>query len=44
LAERADWTGSADEAEDALQRAMEIYVRRLDSIDAATELSWRPTG
>jgi RNA polymerase sigma factor (sigma-70 family) len=34
------WTGSADEAEDALQRAMEIYVRRLDSIDAATELSW----
>jgi RNA polymerase sigma factor (sigma-70 family) len=34
------WTGSADEAEDALQRAMEIYVRRLDSIDAASELSW----
>ena len=27
------WSGSADEAEDALQRAMEIYVRRLDSID-----------
>jgi RNA polymerase sigma factor (sigma-70 family) len=34
------WTGSADEAEDALQRAMEIYVRRLDSIDPATELAW----
>jgi hypothetical protein len=34
------WTGSADEAEGALQRAMEIYLRRLDSIDAATELLW----
>jgi RNA polymerase sigma factor (sigma-70 family) len=34
------WTGAADEAEDALQRAMEIYVRRLDSIDPASELSW----
>lgn len=34
------WSGSADEAEDALQRAMEIYVRRLDSLDPATELAW----
>jgi RNA polymerase sigma factor (sigma-70 family) len=34
------WSGSADDAEDALQRAMEIYVRRLDSLDPATELAW----
>ena len=34
------WSGSAEAAEDALQRAMEIYVRRLDSLDPATELAW----
>jgi RNA polymerase sigma factor (sigma-70 family) len=34
------WSGSAEDADDALQRAMEIYVRRLDTIDAATEFSW----
>src|SRR5688500_16017358 len=34
------WSGSPDDAEDALQRAMEIYVRRLDSLDPATELAW----
>ena len=34
------WTGSADEAEDALQRALEIYVRRLSTLDPATELGW----
>src|SRR5918992_1505690 len=34
------WSGSADDAEDALQRALEIYVRRLDSVDPATELAW----
>ena len=34
------WSGSADDAEDALRRAMEIYVRRLDSLDPATGLAW----
>jgi RNA polymerase sigma factor (sigma-70 family) len=34
------WSGSAEDAEDALQRAMEIYVRRLDTIDPASELGW----
>jgi RNA polymerase sigma factor (sigma-70 family) len=34
------WTGSAEDAEDALQRSLEIYVRRLDTIDPATELGW----
>jgi RNA polymerase sigma factor (sigma-70 family) len=34
------WSGSADDAEDALQRALEIYVRRLDSLDPATEFAW----
>ena len=34
------WSGSADAAEDALQRAMEIYVRRLDSLDPATDVAW----
>jgi RNA polymerase sigma factor (sigma-70 family) len=34
------WSGSADDAEDALQRALEIYVRRLDTVDPATELAW----
>ena len=30
----------ADDAHDAVQRALEIYMRRLDSLDPATELSW----
>ena len=34
------WSGSRDEAEDALQRALEIYLRRLDTIDPASELAW----
>jgi RNA polymerase sigma factor (sigma-70 family) len=34
------WSASTDDAEDALQRAMEIYLRRLDSLDPATELAW----
>ncbi len=34
------WSGSQDAAEDALQRAMEIYVRRLASLDPATEAAW----
>ena len=34
------WSGSAEDADDALQRAMEIYVRRLETIDAATEFAW----
>jgi RNA polymerase sigma factor (sigma-70 family) len=29
-----------DDAADAVQRALEIYVRRLDSVDAATEVAW----
>src|ERR671921_301672 len=34
------WSGSAEDAEDALQRALEIYVRRLDRVEPATELAW----
>jgi RNA polymerase sigma factor (sigma-70 family) len=34
------WSGTPDEAEDALQRALEIYLRRLDTVDPATELAW----
>src|SRR5687768_8937442 len=34
------WSATSDDAEDALQRALEIYVRRLDTVDAATELAW----
>ena len=34
------WSSSQEDAEDALQRAFEIYVRRLDSVDPATELGW----
>jgi RNA polymerase sigma factor (sigma-70 family) len=34
------WSGSDEDADDALQRAMEIYVRRLDSVEATTELAW----
>jgi RNA polymerase sigma factor (sigma-70 family) len=29
-----------DDAADALQRALEIYVRRLDTVDRATEAAW----
>jgi RNA polymerase sigma factor (sigma-70 family) len=34
------WSFSRDDALDAYQRALEIYVRRLDSLDPATELAW----
>src|SRR3712207_1182392 len=30
----------ADDAHDAYQRAMEIYLRRLDTVDPATEVNW----
>ena len=30
----------ADDAHDAVQRALEIYMRRADSLDPATELAW----
>jgi RNA polymerase sigma factor (sigma-70 family) len=30
----------ADDAMDAYQRGLEIYVRRLDSVDPATEVAW----
>jgi RNA polymerase sigma factor (sigma-70 family) len=36
----ARWSDSADDAEDALQRALEIYVRRLGSINVTTEVAW----
>ncbi len=29
-----------DDAHDAYQRALEIYLRRLDTVDAATEGAW----
>jgi RNA polymerase sigma factor (sigma-70 family) len=34
------WSASPEDAQDAVQRALEIYMRRLDSLDPATELSW----
>jgi RNA polymerase sigma factor (sigma-70 family) len=34
------WSICRDDAQDAYQRALEIYVRRIDSLDPATELSW----
>jgi hypothetical protein len=34
------WSLCADDALDAYQRALEIYVRRLASVDRRTELSW----
>jgi DNA-directed RNA polymerase specialized sigma24 family protein len=34
------WSLSRDDALDAYQRALEIYVRRLDSLDPATEIAW----
>src|SRR5829696_2861948 len=30
----------ADDAEDAVQRALETYLRRVESLDPATELAW----
>src|SRR3954464_6174587 len=30
----------ADDAQDAVQRALEIYMRRVASLDPATELAW----
>ena len=30
----------ADDAHDAVQRALEIYMRRVDSLDPTTELAW----
>jgi RNA polymerase sigma factor (sigma-70 family) len=34
------WSLCRDDALDAYQRALEIYVRRLDSLDRATEVAW----
>jgi RNA polymerase sigma factor (sigma-70 family) len=34
------WSICRDDALDAYQRALEIYVRRIDSLDPATEISW----
>ena len=33
------WSLCRDDALDAYQRALEIYVRRLDALDPATEIS-----
>jgi RNA polymerase sigma factor (sigma-70 family) len=34
------WSLCRDDALDAYQRALEIYVRRLDTVDPATEIAW----
>jgi hypothetical protein len=34
------WSLTRDDALDAYQRALEIYVRRLDSLDPTTEIAW----
>lgn len=34
------WSLCADDAQDACQRALEIYIRRVDSLDPATETAW----
>jgi RNA polymerase sigma factor (sigma-70 family) len=34
------WSLCREDALDAYQRALEIYVRRLDSLDPATEIAW----
>src|SRR5215218_3589863 len=34
------WSATPDDAQDAVQRALEIYMRRADSLDPATELAW----
>ena len=34
------WSLCADDAQDTYQRALEIYIRRVDSLDPATETAW----
>ncbi|HYI18335.1 MAG TPA: RNA polymerase sigma factor, partial [Solirubrobacteraceae bacterium] len=34
------WSATPDDAQDAVQRALEIYMRRIDSLDPETELAW----
>jgi RNA polymerase sigma factor (sigma-70 family) len=34
------WSLCEEDAEDAFQRSLEIYVRRLDSVETATEAAW----
>ena len=34
------WSACDEDAEDAVQRAFEIYVRRLHRVDPATEVAW----
>jgi len=34
------WSATPDDAQDAVQRALEIYMRRIDSLEPATELAW----
>ena len=34
------WSLCADDAQDAYQHALEIYIRRVDSLDPATETAW----
>jgi RNA polymerase sigma factor (sigma-70 family) len=34
------WSLCEEDAEDALQRSLEIYVRRLDTVERATEAAW----
>ena len=34
------WSLCEDDAEDAFQRSLEIYVRRLDGVERATEAAW----
>jgi RNA polymerase sigma factor (sigma-70 family) len=34
------WSICEEDAEDAFQRSLEIYVRRLDSVERATEAAW----
>ena len=34
------YSANAEDAEDAVQRGLEIYVRRLGCVDPATELAW----
>jgi DNA-directed RNA polymerase specialized sigma24 family protein len=34
------WSVCQDDAEDAVQRGLEIYLRRADTLAPATELAW----
>jgi len=34
------WSLCSDDAQDAFQRALEIYLRRAESLDPETELAW----